>query len=794
MSKNMNMVQTSMVSGILSDDSIGRIDIQKYHNGVSRAENMIVEPLGGMKKRSGYEYLAPLGGHYRMIEFLFNTDDKYLILVGDGDMLVWDIMNPGDATFIPVEKTVDAVWYTGNQKQELDFVQSADTVVFTHQNTRPQKLVRDRSVTPIVWRLEVVTLTNIPQYNWDDGSFDSGASRVKKAADEADEGTILKIRDDIINAISLGEAVQPRVVSLKEEVSSIILDVDTITTTTTTERNTWSATSPHAYDVNGNWGTKQIIDEQHTLTADDVLTTNVIWDETLEEIINEALRNRISLKDTDYNLLNATQITALMGTSFSDVEADIKAALDAVLGSFEPDTTNIVDVWGDTAVNGNERGWPKYCAFYQNRLMFAGSTAKPLSIWGSVINDFFNFDISESDADFAIADTLNTDTLNHITGLYPSKTLQVYTSGAEYVNTSNPMTPTDSNWVFQTGLGSSANVALDSLDGSTFFIDRSGGIREFIYNFDMDNYVAKNLALLASQVVKRPKQVVIIRSSQIDLGKLIYFLNDDGTLAVLNIDNNEKILAWTEWKTDGNIVEIEGVDQSLFVVVEREGVYTLEVLGSKELSANAVYNPDNDVFLDSYSLHLGTTFNEVCADSIGGGYATDYLLDGILSNDCSIFYSGVAEATVIDGLDRFNGKYVTVLLDDFYHGEELVVNGEITVERAFFVAKVGLMYNSLIKTLPITSKDQSTQLNYNRIVKIVVQFYNSAAVTIDGEEITDRRFDEYQLGSKPELFSGVKEVYQLGWDKLRQFEISSDYPYNFHILSFTSVLDSNSIV
>ena len=792
MSKNNKIIQSSLVSGVLSEDAIGRLDYPKYYNGCAEATNMFVQPVGGMDKRAGFEQLATLPSDYRMFEFLFNTNDKYVVLIGEMSIKIWDIMNPTANTFIDVTNL--AQLYTLQQAKELDFVQSGDTMILTHGDIQPQKLVRYRYDSGVIeWKLEVITLTNIPQFNWDTNKHDAGASRVLKS--KAGNNDILNLRDDILDAISLGEGVTPRVPSKDIDVSVTTVGGTTTTTTNIKERGEFRYPSgydlshdPEPTDTGTRWGTRLTIIEEGGSVSN---SSSMVWDELLSDTIQKAIRSRITMKSTDYSSLSAEQLTLLIGSDFTP---EINAEITKVLGTWDAPTKNIHDVWGIDS-NGINHGYPKYCTFYQNRLFFAGSPAKPLTVWGSVLNDYFNFDISEADADYAIADTINSNTLNHITGIYPSNVLQLYTSGSEYTNASAPITPTDSAWTFQTGMGSKANVALDSLDGTTIFIDRSGAIRDFVYNFQSDNYISKNLALLARQIIKTPDQLVIIRSSQIDLSKLVYFRNSDGSLAVLNIDKNESILAWTDWNTNGEIVEIVGVDQSLFVLVKKNGVYSFETLNRREYTYNTVYNQDNSVYLDSYTERIGIVADPLCANTVGGDKGTDFAMNGRWGTACSMFVNpALIHDTDITGLEFYEGTDVTVMLDKFHMGTYKVTAGKITVPRTFIKAQIGYPFTGRIKTLPLSSSTYGGQMDYNRIVKIVANFNRSTAVTIDNQYITDRDFGTYTFGSAPKELSGIREVYTLGWDRFIQFEVKSEYPYRMNLLSFTSYLDSNSAV
>ena len=170
-------------------------------------------------------------------------------------------------------------------------------------------------------------------------------------------------------------------------------------------------------------------------------------------------------------------------------------------------------------------------------------------------------------------------------------------------------------------------------------------------------------------------------------------------------------------------------------------------------------------------------------------------MDGVWGTDCSMFFDTTErEDTIIPINERFNGTTITVLLDEFYHGEFLVENGQIEVNRRYIKAIVGYPYNGYIKTLPLSHPDYPNQLNYKRVVKILVNLHESSGVEIDDKYVTDRNFNEYRLGEKPKLISGVREVYTLGWGKLVSYNIDSRYPYKFHILTFTTVMDVNGLV
>ena len=113
---------------------------------------------------------------------------------------------------------------------------------------------------------------------------------------------------------------------------------------------------------------------------------------------------------------------------------------------------------GDEPVWSDARGWPAVCTFHGGRLYMAGSTQKPTSVWGSRINGYFDFTWVETDGvipdDHGIFDTIDVSEYNKITNIFSGRSLQLFTSGAEFINEIPFPTPANSSWRQQTGYGS----------------------------------------------------------------------------------------------------------------------------------------------------------------------------------------------------------------------------------------------------------------------------------------------------------------------------------------------------
>ena len=76
-------IQTSLNAGELAEDMAGRVDFQKYFNGLSQMVNTIPLKQGGGAKRPGLEWIAEAKGKAKLIPFEFSVEDTVIIEAGD---------------------------------------------------------------------------------------------------------------------------------------------------------------------------------------------------------------------------------------------------------------------------------------------------------------------------------------------------------------------------------------------------------------------------------------------------------------------------------------------------------------------------------------------------------------------------------------------------------------------------------------------------------------------------------------------------------------------------------------
>ena len=138
-------ILTNFTSGELSPRLNGRIDMEKYYNGASSINNFQVLMHGGLQKRSGTRYIAPIktqtgsNSGARLIPFVFSKTQAYILEFGHNYIRFFkdegQITSGGSVYEI-------STTYTAAQISEIEYVQSADVLYLVHDNHKPRKLSR----------------------------------------------------------------------------------------------------------------------------------------------------------------------------------------------------------------------------------------------------------------------------------------------------------------------------------------------------------------------------------------------------------------------------------------------------------------------------------------------------------------------------------------------------------------------------------------------------------------------------------------------------------------------------
>ena len=628
----LRQIKTTFTAGEMSPDLLGRGDLRAYENGAAKLRNVFIQPTGGVIRRAGLRYVDTTNGNGRLISFEFNTDQTYLLVLTHLQMHIYAA---------GVLQTTLATSWTGEQVPQVAWTQSADTLLMTHPDGKPKRLVRNASGVFSLIDWEYYTDANIvhqPYYKFAE-----------------------------------------------------------VTVTLTPS------------------GTSGAI----TLTASKSVFSN----------LQTGTRLRVTGREV---LITAVNSGTVVTASVIQTLANTNATIDWEEQAFSP-----------------LRGYPVSVAFHQDRLVIGGSRDLPNRLWFSKSGDLFNFDLGTGLDDEAIEFGILSDQVNAIRGIFSGRHLQVFTSGAEWMVTGDPLTPATVQIKRQTRIGSfiSRYIPPIDVDGATLFVARNGQeLREFIYTDIEQAYQSTDLALLSRHMIVNPVDQDFDQKR-----RLLFLVREDGKFATLTVYRAEQVAAWTLHETGGAVKSVSVAGDTVYMLVEREGIFTIEEV------------------------------------------------DDHLQLDCAL--SGEAEdaTTHWSGIDHLEGREVAILADGRVQTSKTVQSGAVELYVPATQVQIGMAYSHAIEPLPPSLMSEVGQARTVRLVEAVFRLRETAALKLDvgrgPRDIPLRQFgDDEILDAAMPLVSGDIRVRAFGWQSNLMaplWKIEQDLPLPFALLAVNIELNIN---
>ncbi len=149
-------------AGELSPWLSTRFDLAQYNKGAARIENFLVEPYGGLTRRSGSRYIADVydaSGTSRFFPFTYSEDDYLLLELYLGGMRFWqneDWLRDSSGEIY----TLETPWTTEKILQSLRFIQVNDVIFVTSPYIHPSQI---RRVDEAVWVYERCEFAPMPK-------------------------------------------------------------------------------------------------------------------------------------------------------------------------------------------------------------------------------------------------------------------------------------------------------------------------------------------------------------------------------------------------------------------------------------------------------------------------------------------------------------------------------------------------------------------------------------------------------------------------------------------------------
>lgn len=133
---------TNFSSGELSKNLKGRIDLPQYYQGAARIENFEVIPTGGIRRRTGFMRCGKLHGEGRLIPFILDKDNSFILEFTPGLLYFWKNGEPFFDTD-GIQITLPVPYTSLSELNEIQYAQNYDTLIFVQRNHTPQILKYD---------------------------------------------------------------------------------------------------------------------------------------------------------------------------------------------------------------------------------------------------------------------------------------------------------------------------------------------------------------------------------------------------------------------------------------------------------------------------------------------------------------------------------------------------------------------------------------------------------------------------------------------------------------------------
>jgi len=422
-------------------------------------------------------------------------------------------------------------------------------------------------------------------------------------------------------------------------------------------------------------------------------------------------------------------------------------------------------------------GFPSTVAFFEDRLMYAATTLQPQTIWGSQSNIYNDFSPGVNDSD-AVTYTIASDQVNVIRWLSPGKSLTIGTVGGEFLMSASTrdeaITPANIKIIRQSEYGGAYIMPVRS-NGVVLFVQRSTKkIRQFIYQFESDAYIAPDLTLLSEHITD---EGIIEMDYQREPDSIIWSIRKDGTLLGMTFERDQEVVGWHRHVL-GGVSDVSGTQ------AQAESVGVIPNGGRDE------------VWISVKRFINGVEVRQI--EVITEGRKSVNALDGDdFFVDAGELFSG-APTLQISNLDHLEGETVQILADGAVVPDQVVVNGTITLEKAASKINAGLGYVSDVETMRIEagSANGSSQGKIKRINKVDFRFFETLGAKFgpnaNNLDTIFFRSTSDPMDSAPPRFTGDKEEsFPSGFETEGRIFIRQDQPLPMTILAIMPRVRTN---
>jgi hypothetical protein len=515
----------------------------------------------------------------------------------------------------------------------------------------------------------------------------------------------------------------------------------------------------------------------------------------------------------------------------ADLAAEAAGSSVTISGKLEA-----TDKWALGAFS-ESTGYPRAVAFYEQRLVFAGSSDQPQTLFFSQGGDFENFEAGVEDDDGMVY-TIGSNEVNVIRFLASTRNLIVGTSGGEFVvragGTDEAITPTNVQIKQQTAHGSSDHTPVQAGNAVLFVQRAKRKVRELQYNFDVDGYVAPDVAIISEHITESGLTEL---AYQQEPDSVVWAVRGDGQIVTMTYKREEQVIGWSRQIIGGTDAVVERIvtipgdldEDQVWMVVRRtvnggtkryveyikdfdfgsdvtDAVFVDSTLnftgvsdtlnGQISAAATTITLDDSTSFSASGAVKIGNeiiTYTGNAANQLTGCTRAVVGVAAIHADGAAVTQAALS----LSGLDHLEGETINVLADGSVHAPKTVSSGAITLDRYVTKAHVGLSYSSTMTTLRVDAGSAmgTSQGKIKRINELTVRLYRSVGLKVgrdaDNLDVVPFRSSAAAMDEAIALYTGDKEIELNGnYDTDGQITIRQDQPLPMTVLAVYATLST----
>ena len=804
-----NSILTNFTAGEISPRVYGRVDLAKYQNGARELTNVTVLPQGGVRKRGGTLQVNSVKNNDPdaiLVDFVFSTVQAYVLEFGPGYVrfykdraIVYDLdfaitgVTLGYPTIIHAPGHTfavgDSVILTGiGGTHQLNNREFPITAVGTDQFTiavdsstygaytsgggafRPYELATYFTATDLASMTHTQSADTLYLFNdaWPLALLQrqSDADWILSTADVV-EGPFLDMNIDVDNTVSIDVADLNGIMTFSKptlnagHVGALFRvweqsNGDTFgyatwapgASVTVADNSYWEYKGNVYYVVSGGGGAMASTATYPTHTAG---TVGIFYGTSSE----------VAQMRYEHSGYCVAQITNVVDTQNANVEIYYKYRTPYTAYGARSSPQWQEGAWSDF------RGYPTTGTFHEQRLVTAGTSFQPTTVWGSNLNAYLLFKDGDKD-DQTYTYTISSDQVDAVKYMATTKRLVINCTSGEYTvaasNANEAITPTNIKVSRETSFGI-ADVKPVRAGPAILFAQRMGKnsnpsrrLREFVYNFQTDSYVAPDLTIL-SEHITYPGMVQGAYIASPDL--MIWYALEDGTISAMTYERDQQVVGWHHHVLGGNgaarkVVSIPGDDgDELYLIVER----IIDGVSVRSVEVGMAGLPDGQPLAEAFFL------------------------------DDALLYSG-PPVTTVTGLWHLDGQMVSALADGVPVPNLMVSGGAITLDNPAEKILVGYPFTARIRTLHLEAGAQggTAQGQVGRVWEMILRVQNALGGSYGTDvQQANGKMDPilYRQASEPAadavpIFNGdIRIAFDGEWDRDRYMVIEHPEPLPF---------------